>query len=132
MAVYHGRKGVVYMSTTGSGDASSVIKLNMWTLNMSTDVVETTSYADSNKTYVQGLPDAQGRFGGFFDNSESKLFTGRDSADGVKIYLYPSSDAPTIYWYGPAWVDYSVDSAVSDAVKISANFRANGAWAKKP
>lgn len=132
MAVYPGRNGVVYLSTTGSGAASNVIKLNAWTLNKTTDKIEVTAFGDANKTYVQGLPDLQGTFSGFYDETETKPFTGADSTDGVKLYLYPSSNAPTVYWYGPAWLDASIDTGVANAVTISGSFAANGSWGRKP
>lgn len=128
MAVYPGRNALVYLSTTGSGNATSVIKLNQWTLNRTTDKIETTSFGDANKTYVQGLPDLQGTFTGFWDDGESKPFTAAASTDGCKIYLYPSSNAIGKYWYGPAWLDVSMDTAVSSAVTISGSFAANGSW----
>ena len=128
MSVYAGRKGVVYLSTTGSGNASSVLKLNAWTVNRTTDKIEVTAFGDANKTYVQGLPDVQGTFGGFWDDNESKPFTGAGSSDGMKMYLYPSSDAPTKYWYGPAWLDVSMDLGVNGAATISGSFAANGSW----
>jgi hypothetical protein len=130
MAVYAAKKGVIYLSTTGSGTAASVIKLNAWTINQSTDKIEVTSFGDLNKTYVQGLPDLQGSFKGFWDDTESKPFTGASSTDGVKMYLYPSSDAPTKYWYGPAWLDVTMDVPVSGSVAISGAFAANGSWGK--
>lgn len=128
MAAYAGRKGVVYLSTTGSGNASSVLKINQWTINRTTDKIEVTAFGDANKTYVQGLPDLQGTFSGFWDDGESKPFTAAASTDGVKMYLYPSSDAPSKYWYGPAWLDVSMDVGVSGAATISASFAANGSW----
>ena len=132
MSVYAGRKGMVYLSTTAAGAASAVLNLTQWTLDQSTDKIEVTSFGDANKTYVIGLKDVQGSFSGFFNDAETKPFTAADSTDGCKLYLYPSTDAPTIYWYGPAWLDVSIDTGVSDAVSISGNFAANGAWAKKP
>jgi len=132
MSVYAGRKGMVYMSTTAAGAASAVLHLTQWTLNQTTDKIEVTSFGDANKTYVQGLKDVQGTFAGFFDDAETKPFTAADSVDGCKLYLYPSTDAPTIYWYGPAWLDVSVDTSVSAAISLSGNFAANGAWGKKP
>lgn len=128
MAVYPGRKGVIYLSTTGSGAATNVIKLNSWTLNKTTDKIETTAFGDSNKTYVQGLPDVQGSFSGFWDDTETKPNTAASSSDGCKIYLYPSSDKTTSYHYGPAWLDVSYEVSVSGAVTVSANFAANGSW----
>ncbi len=132
MAVYHGKAGVVYMSTTGSGTASSVAKLTEWTLNMATDKVETTSFGDANKTYVQGLRDVSGTISGFWEDSQDTLFDASESADGVKIYLYPASTASTVYFYGPAWVDASINVGVNGAVTMTGNFSANGSWARKP
>jgi hypothetical protein len=128
MAVYAGRKGLVYLSSTGSGAASSVIKLNAWTINRTTDKIEVTSFGDANKTYVQGLPDVQGTIAGFWDDTETKPFTAAASSDGCKMYLYPSSDKIGSYHYGPAWLDMSMDTNVSGAVTISGSFAANGSW----
>ena len=132
MAVYAGRKGVVYLSTSGSGTATNVIKLTTWTLDQTTDKIEVTSFGDANKTFVQGLKNVQGTLAGFFDDTETKPFVGADSSDGIKMYLYPSADAPGVYWYGPAWLDVSINTGVSDAVAISGNFAANGSWSRKP
>ena len=132
MARYHGRRGVVYMSATGTGDAVNVISLNAWSLDFTTDKVEVTSFGDTNKQYVQGLKDVSGTIAGFWDSAADALFDAADSADGVKCYLYPSSDAPTIYFYGPAWIDASISTGVGDAVTVSANLAANGSWGRKP
>jgi hypothetical protein len=128
MAVYAGRKGVVYISTTGTGTATNVIKLTTWTLDSSTDKIDVTSFGDANKTYVQGLKDIKGTIAGWFDDTEAKPFTGADSTDGIKMYLYPSADAPTKFWSGPAWLDVSVNTNVAGAIAISGNFAANGSW----
>lgn len=128
MAAYPGRKGVIYLSTTGTGVAIVVIKLKEWSLDQTTDKIPITSFGDANKTYVQGLPDIKGSFSGFWDDTETKIGTGASSADGVKLYLYPSSDIPTKYKCGPAWLDQSIKVDVSGAVTISGNFVANGSW----
>ncbi len=132
MPPYHGKKGVVYMSATGAGAAVNVVFLNEWSIDMATDKVETTAFGDANKTYVQGLKDVSGDLSGFFDSATDQLFDAADSADGVKLYLYPSADAPTIYFYGPAWVDASISVPVSGAVALSGSFAANGSWGRKP
>jgi len=119
------------MSTTGASAAVTVGSVTSWSIDSSTDTVETTSFGDVNKTYVQGLPDVSGTFEGFWDDTDSTLFSGSGSASGVNMYLYPSTDALTKYWYGPAWVSYSVNTGVGDAVAISANFVANGAWGRQ-
>jgi len=132
MAVYAGRKGVVYMSTSKAGAASAVVKLTNWTLDQSTDKIDVTSFGDPNKTYVQGLKDVKGTLKGFFDDTETKPWQAADSIDGCNLYLYPSADCPTAYWAGPAWLDMSIDTNVSGAVEISGSFAANGAWVRKP
>jgi hypothetical protein len=130
VAVYAGRKGVIYMSTTGGGTAVTVIHMKSWSLNMPTDKIETTAFGDTNKTYVQGLPDATGDMSGWWDDTSDALYDGSQSTNGVKLYLYPSADAPSKFWSGPAWVDFSIDVDVNGAVEVSASFVANGAWAQ--
>lgn len=128
MSRYHGKSGRVYASTSGSGTAIPVASLNAWELNLATDRVETSSFGDTNKTYVQGFRDVQGTFGGFWDDSDTTLFTASASTDGCKLYLYPSTNAVTKYAYGPAWLDVSVSAGTSQAVTVSGSFAANGAW----
>jgi len=132
MARYHGKSGVIYASTTGSGAATTTTSLSGWTLDLSTDTVEVTAFGDPNKTYVQGLKDIKGTITGFLDDTGLSIFTGADSTDGVKLYLYPSANSPTVYWYGPAWLNASIAVPVSGANTLSGNFMANGAWGRKP
>jgi hypothetical protein len=118
------------MSTTAAGVAVATT-LAGWTLNRTTDRVEVTSFGDLNKTYVQGLPDMQGDLSGFFDSADDRLFDAAESADGVKLYLYASTDALGIYWYGPAWIDASIEVPVDGAVAINGTFAANGSWGRQ-
>lgn len=128
---YHGKKGVVYASTSASGSASQVATLSEWTLNMATDKVEVTCFGNANKTYVQGLKDLSGTLSGYWDSDTDSLFDAADSTDGLKLYLYPSSDAASLYFYGPAWLDMSINTAVNGAVTMSGNFVANGSWGRQ-
>jgi hypothetical protein len=130
MVKYPGRRGAIYMSITGTGAASAVVGLTTWSFDQATDSIDVTAFLDTNKTYLQGLKDVKGTFEGFWDDSETKLFAGADSADGVKLYLYPSLDRVASYHYGPAWVNTSMNVGVADAVKVTANFMANGAWGR--
>jgi hypothetical protein len=131
MAKYHGKSSVIYVSTTGTSAAVPVVGLMEWSLSRTTDRVESTEFGASNKTYVQGLPDVSGTINGYWDNSEATLYTASTSTDGCKIYIYESSAATTKYFYGPAWLDYSESSSVSDAVKVSLTFAANGNWGRQ-
>lgn len=127
-ARYHGKAGKIYMSTTGSGTAVPVGSLSAFTLDTEQETVETTAFGDTNKQYVAGLRDLKGTFEGFWDTDDAVLFTGSQSADGVKLYLYPSGNAPTKVASGPAWVSASLSTGVGDAVKVRGSFTANGAW----
>lgn len=130
MPKYHGKTGVVYMSTTGSTVATVRCNLSAWSLDQSTDYSEVTSFCDTNKTYVQGMADRSGTLTGFFDDTDATLFAGSESADGVKLYLYPSANAPARFFSGPAWINASITVSNTDAVKISATFKANGSWSR--
>lgn len=99
---------------------------------MAREKVDVTSFQDLNKVKVQGLPDVTGQLSGFWDEAEVKVFTASEETAGVRMYLYPSADAPTHYWYGLAWVDYNLDVAVGDAAKMAMTFEAAGSWARKP
>lgn len=132
MARYHGSVGVVYGSTTGAGTAGLMGKLSAWTLDMSTDKADVTAFGDPNKVYVTGLRDIKGTVSGFWDDTTDALFDGAESADGVKLYLYPAGTAPTVYFYGPAWLDGSINVPASGPVTISGSFVASGAWGRKP
>ena len=132
MPRYHGGKGLVLLSTTGSGTATTGVGFSTWTLDKATDKVEVTAFGDTNKTYVQGLPDVKGTLSAWFDSTDDALFDASESTDGCKLYLYPSSNALSIYHYGPAWLDASIEVDVKGAVSISGSFVANGAWGRKP
>ncbi len=132
MSRYHGGTGVIYLSVTGSGNAIATIALSQWSLDRATDKVDVTAFGDTNKQYVQGLPDIKGAIAGWFDSADDALFDGAASADGIKLYLYPSSLAPTIYHYGPAWLDASIEVDVKGAIGVKGSFVAAGAWGRKP
>ena len=131
MARYHGNAGAVYLSTTGTGTAAALTGAAAWSLDMSTDRIDVTAFNDTNKQFVAGLENIGGTISGFWDDTIDTMYDGMNSSDGVKLYLYPSTTVATEYFYGPAWVDLSIDTGVSDAVKFSGTFVANGTWGKK-
>lgn len=132
MAKYHGRRGKVYLSTSGSGTAANIGSLSSFSVDMTTDKVDVTCFGDTNKNYVQGLPDTKISFSGFFDDTTiANLYTASQSSDGIKGYFYPSTDCSGLYFYGPVWLDFSLQTSVSDAVKISGSMMANGAQGAK-
>lgn len=131
MARYVGRKATLYLSSSGSTAAVNVANLTKWSLSFSRDKIDVTACNDANKATMTGLPDIKGSFEAWFDDTATAtLFTGAASADGVKAYMYPSADAPTKFFGGPAYIDITnFEAAVSGAVKVSGTISANGAWA---
>lgn len=130
MARYHGKQGHLYLQGSGS-DAIPATALTSWSIDLSTDKVDVTCFGDTNITQVMGLPNYEGKFEGFWDDTYDTLFDAQSATSGRKMYLYMSRDAATKYFYGTAWVDASVEAAVGDAVKISGSFVASGAWGRK-
>lgn len=128
-----GKNAAVYVAPNGTGVAVAIGFLSKWTLNRDTDAIPVTSFGDLNKTYVQGLPDLKGTISGFWNSASDPLFAAGASADGTKLYLYPDRlNTPTVYDYGPAWVNTSIDVDVEGAVAISASFVGAGSWGHKP
>jgi hypothetical protein len=113
---------------TGSTAITQVIGLTNWSLNMESDKVDVTAFGDSNKQYVLGIRDVKGSFNGFWDTTENKPFVASANDNGTFIYLYPDSNIATSYWYGPAWLDVTIETDVNGSVDISCNFVARGNW----
>lgn len=129
MAVkYHGKAGIVYVSTSGTSAAIAVGGIRGFTLDGSTDTVDVTEFGASNRSYVIGFPNFTGTLDGFWASDDATIRTASLSADGTNIYLYPSTSAPTRYIGGPAFLNYSIRTAVDQAVAITANFSARGNW----
>jgi hypothetical protein len=127
MAVkYAGKSGLVYLSTTGAGAPVLVGGMRAFTIDNSTTDIDTTEFGAINRTSVQGFPGSNGTIEGFWATDDSTLRTASQSPDGTNIALYPSSNAMTKYFGGPAWVDMNLRTAVDQAVGLTANWRSRG------
>jgi len=129
MAVkYHAKAGIIYMSTSGTTAASLVGGFRAYTLDGSQEKVDTTEFGATNRTSVQGFPAYAGTLTGFWASDDAIFRVASQSADGTNLYIYPSSNAPSKYVGGPAWVDMSLSGAVDAAVGTTAAFVAKGTW----
>jgi hypothetical protein len=127
MSRIHGRRGRLYVGlASDSATAEPVSYLNSWTIEFDVDRVEVTAFEDSNKTYVSGLPDASGTFDGFYDTASDQLYTAAVDGMARKFYLYPTTADTTVYFYGTASFDFSVDGSTDDAVTVSGSWAASG------
>ena len=124
MSRMHGNKARLYVAIASGGTAEPLLNTAQWTLVSNTDKVETTSQGDTSKNYVAGLPDAQGTFNGFYDDTSSMTYTA--SQDGVarKFYLYPTTANTGRYFFGTGFFDFQLDTSVSDANKMQGTFAA--------
>lgn len=124
MARIAGRNGSLYMNLTSGGTAEPVAFLNKYTIDFMTDRFDVTSFGDSNKVYVAGLPDAKGTFAGFYDTATVQMYTAAQDGVARKFYLYPTTASTSQYWFGTAFFDMSVDGSVDGPVAISGSFSA--------
>jgi len=123
---YAGKSSIIYASTTGAGSPVLVGALREFTIDNSTTDIDTTEFGATNKTSVQGFPASNGTFTGFWASDDTTMRTASQSVDGCQIAIYPSRNAMTKYFAGPAWVDMSLRSAVDGAVGTTYNWRSNG------
>jgi hypothetical protein len=126
----HGKGGVICVSPTRTGTPVPVALITEWSLDRTSDKVETTALGDVNKTFVKGLDDVKGTASGQYDSTDDVLFEAAESPDGCLIEIWPDGDVAC--FKGPAWLDCSIKGGVSAAVTIDLNFAANGAWTRVP
>jgi hypothetical protein len=126
---YAGRNGLVYLGVGGAAYAMGALK--EWSFDRKVDMIETTCMGDSNKTFVPGLPDMKGTFSGFWDAADDQLFTAAEQTAAVNMYIYPSSTTITKYFYGTAFVDFSLSGGKDKAVEFAGSFAAASSWARK-
>lgn len=130
MARIAGRNGRLYAGIASGGTAEPIAFLGKWALNFTTDKYDVTSLGDTTKTYVAGLADCQGTYGGFYDTSTAQLYTAATDGVARKFYLYPDTGTATSYWFGTAFFDFNVDGDVGGPVTITGSLAAASAVAK--
>lgn len=125
--IHSGRFGEVKW---GADVASSAIvaSLNTWKLDLKTDKIDVTCFNDANKVYVPGMRDISGSVGGFWDSAELALIEATDDDVPGVLELTPNKNEATFKFSGPAYMDASIDTGVTDAPKINGTFMAAGTW----
>lgn len=124
----HGKNGAIYLGgAKGSGGVKVATKTD-WTLRRNRDYVDATTFGDTNKTYLAGLPNVEGTFAGLMDVSGDLLLNAATS-DATQIYLYADDGgSPILIANGPGFIDGNVTTSVNDAIRYSGEFRASGNW----
>jgi hypothetical protein len=120
MSKLHGKNGAIYINGV------KVTEKTEWALNMARDYADVSTFRDANKVYAAGLMDISGTFAGLLDVSGDLSIS---SNDGVAYIVQVwAEDGVTKVGEGPAFVDASVTASISDAVRVTGNFKAAGAW----
>lgn len=129
---HSGTEGVVYGSTSDTGQASPILSITGWSLDQPKNMLDASALLDTNKTYVPDLSDISGQITGFWDDTETKLQQAAEANTPVKLYLYESiRTTPPHYHYGLAWVSISTSLSLGSVTSITANFSAAGPWGRK-
>ena len=131
MARRHGRNGRVFINLTSAGTAEPVAFVRSNSLQAVTDKADVTAFGDTGKVYVAGLPDQQGSFDFWYDDATVQTYTA--AVDGVarKMYFYPDfTTTPGQYWFGTAFLDFSISQAVDGAIEGTATWNAASAITK--
>jgi hypothetical protein len=121
-----GADGLIYLSTTGTGAPVLAGGFRAFTVDNSREAIDTTEFGATNKTEVQGFPSSNGTFEGFWLSDDSTMRDAANSLDGANMALYPWRGAMSKYFGGPVWIDYSLRTAVDQAVTITGSWRSRG------
>jgi hypothetical protein len=133
MARRHGSKGEVMMDPAGGSATVIVAALNSWTLDLKRDRADATCFGDTNKQYVQGLPDIKGDITGIWDEAVSQiLFEQALGEIAAMLKLIPSSVAPTYFFTGLAYIDAAIEVKHDGAITIKGSFAGAGPWTMAP
>lgn len=124
----HGKNGAIYLGGP-KGTGTKVATKTEWSLQRNRDYVDATVFGDTNKTYLAGLPNIQGNYAGLLDTSGDLLFSASTS-DALLIHLYADDVASpaVLVAHGSGFLDASITASITDAVKITGEFRASGNW----
>lgn len=128
MARMSGAHGQVLIDKTGGSTPVAVANLNKWDLSLATDKIDVTAFGDTNKTYVQGLPDIKGTLAGFWSSDETTIFDVATGTIPCTLHLVPNSTEATVMFAGKAWIDANIAVDNKGAVTIGGNYVAAGSW----
>lgn len=101
--------------------------VNSWSFDQSRDFVDTTSFGDTSKTNVAGLPNASGDLGGLWNTVGngtliSNLF-GASAERGILV-LPDVTNNPGWYFSGKAFFSPKSSGSVTTAVTLDLHFEA--------
>jgi hypothetical protein len=125
MSRFAGRNGRVYLGiASSSATAEPLPFVASWGIKFPNEKIDVTAMGDNRKTYVAGLADQSGEFGGWMDDATSQTYTAAIDGQARKFYLYPNLTDATKYFWGTIVVDAEFSSKVDGAAEMSASWTA--------
>jgi len=111
------------MDPTGGATPVEVASINKFTIDFGRDNEDVTCFGDVNKVYVLGLPNVEGDIEGVWDETTSPEFLRIALGDvPVTLKLIPSTNAPTYFFTGQAYLSTALDCPADGAVTLSGSF----------
>src|SRR5688572_4689007 len=125
MARRAGRNAGIYVGTTTSAEASPLTFQNTWSINFEVEKLDVSAFQDRTKAYVAGIADAQGEFGGFYDDASTQTLDAALDGLARKFYLYPDTvNKPLQYFFGTIFPDFSANATATGAIEMSCTWAA--------
>lgn len=127
MAIKTGRYGKVSWDPAGGSALVQIISINSWKGSFKTEYEDVSCFGDTNRVYIPGLMDISGTFEGFWNSAELALFKAAMQPTPGMLQLMPNTSESAFFWQGLAYMGADIDCSLN-APKVSAEFKAGGAW----
>lgn len=122
MAVTKGSEGLVKIG------ANTVAEVKSYSIEQSSDTVETTSMGDTARTYAPSLNTFSGTIECHWDETDTTGQGALDIGAEVTLNLYPEGDASGSYYTGEIIITgVSRAAAMDDIVSATYSFQGTGA-----
>lgn len=125
MSTLHGRDGMVYLQGSGAA-ATKFGEAREWNIDIDRELADDAAMGDTWRTQLAGVLSWSGSIAGNLDTAETSPF---DAATALAVkawYLYPSSAAATLYYYGNIWPTLSISGGLGGAVSFDLSFEGDG------
>lgn len=131
----HGRNARIYIDTAATPSAAGAFNattatsfLASWSLDQSVDTVEITSFGDTSKVMLSGLPSANGSMSGFVNLGTATFKNVIGDTNQRTMYLYPDAATTSVYGFCTATFGGSYSGGVGDAIKVDLTYSASTPW----
>jgi hypothetical protein len=133
LARQHGRNGAIYLALTSGAAASPVAFQAAWSVSITTDKRDVTTWADSQHVYVAENPDISGDFSGFMDAGSSQAYIAASDGLPRAFCLYPDTvNSPTVFFAGTVIADFTGGGSSGGPVTVSGTWGAEAAVQRFP